>query len=94
MAYRFSPMSISYEVVRTRLGLPRSGNYLMCWQCARSWALLHTKEDKTPGSHPVAVISYGCWQKRFASDHGIIACAHTERPRLYSNRVAPRDLTD
>src|SRR6185295_7930876 len=31
-----------------------------------------SEEDKTPGSHPVAIISYGCWQKRFASNSGIV----------------------
>src|SRR5262249_36365598 len=25
-------------------------------------------EDKAPGVHPVAVITYDCWQKRFAAD--------------------------
>jgi predicted permease len=30
------------------------------------------EEDQTPSSHPVVVLSYGCWQKRFASDPGIV----------------------
>ncbi len=30
------------------------------------------EEDQTPKSHPVVVLSYGCWQKRFASDPAII----------------------
>ncbi len=29
------------------------------------------EEDRTPGSHPVAVISYGLWQRRFAADPGV-----------------------
>src|SRR5436189_273812 len=30
------------------------------------------EEDKTLSTHPVAVITHGCWQKRFASNPGII----------------------
>ena len=30
------------------------------------------EEDQTPDSHPVAVLSYGCWQRRFASDPSIV----------------------
>jgi len=30
------------------------------------------EEDQTPSSHPVVVLSHGCWQKRFASDPGIV----------------------
>ena len=31
-----------------------------------------TKEDETPDSHPVAVISYNCWQHRFGGDPEIV----------------------
>jgi predicted permease len=30
------------------------------------------EEDERPGAHPVAVLSYGFWQKKFASDPSII----------------------
>src|ERR1700704_3128990 len=30
------------------------------------------EEDQTPSSHPVVVLSYGCWQKRFVSDPAIV----------------------
>jgi macrolide transport system ATP-binding/permease protein len=30
------------------------------------------EEDQTPKSHPVVVLSYACWQKRFASDPSIV----------------------
>src|SRR5664279_1663203 len=30
------------------------------------------EEDQTPGSHPVVVLSHGCWQKRFAADPSIV----------------------
>ena len=30
------------------------------------------EEDQTPDSHPVAVISYNCWQHRFGADPAIV----------------------
>ncbi|MEW6206880.1 MAG: ABC transporter permease, partial [Acidobacteriota bacterium] len=30
------------------------------------------EEDNTPGAHPVAVLSQGCWQRRFGSDPNLI----------------------
>ncbi len=40
----------------------------------RPWAgrLLTQEDDRNPGAHPVAVISYGFWQKRFGGDPSII----------------------
>jgi predicted permease len=29
-------------------------------------------EDATPGSHPVAVLGYGLWQRRFGADPGVV----------------------
>ena len=74
MAYRFSPMSISYEGRNERVwGYLVSGNYFDVLTVQPYLGRYFTpEEDQTPGSHPVAVISYGCWQKRFASDHGIV----------------------
>lgn len=30
------------------------------------------EEDATPGTHPVAVLSYGCWSRLFGGDEGVI----------------------
>src|SRR5437588_4068925 len=30
------------------------------------------EEDQTPDSHPVAVISYNCWQRRFGGDPAVV----------------------
>ncbi|MFL6584245.1 MAG: ABC transporter permease [Chthoniobacterales bacterium] len=30
------------------------------------------EEDQTPDSHPVAVLGYGCWERRFGSDTAIV----------------------
>ena len=34
--------------------------------------LIDPEDDRTPGAHPVAVLSYGYWQRRFGSDHTIV----------------------
>jgi predicted permease len=34
--------------------------------------MLTAEDDQTPGAHPVAVLSYGFWQRRFAGDAAII----------------------
>jgi len=39
---------------------------------AQRGRVLTTEDDKTPGAHPVAVISQGLWQGRFAGDPNII----------------------
>src|SRR3979490_2491480 len=69
IAYRFAPMSLSHES-RTE---PVWGSLVSCnyFDVLGVQPFLGRyfvpEEDKTPGSHPVAIISYGCWQKRFAS---------------------------
>src|SRR6188768_1029417 len=30
------------------------------------------EEDQTPGSHPVAILSYGSWERRFGSDPAVV----------------------
>jgi predicted permease len=34
--------------------------------------VLNAGDDKTPGAHPVAVLGYGYWQRRFASDPSVL----------------------
>ena len=77
IAYRFAPMSVSHDGRNERVwGYLVSGNYFEVLGVrpflGRYFA---SEEDKTPGSHPVAIVSYGCWQKRFASDRGIVGQA-------------------
>jgi predicted permease len=74
MAYRFAPMSVSHEGRNERVwGYLVSGNYfdVLGVQPFLGRYFL-PEEDKTPSSHPVAVISYGCWQKRFASGRDVV----------------------
>ena len=74
MSYRFAPMSISHESRNERVwGFLVSGNYFETLGVQPFLGRYFTPdEDKTPDSHPVAVISYACWQKRFASANNVV----------------------
>ncbi|HSQ20105.1 MAG TPA: ABC transporter permease, partial [Blastocatellia bacterium] len=74
LAYRFAPMSVSHAGSNERVwGYLVSGNYFDVLGVppllGRGFL---AEEDQTPGSHPVVVMSYACWQKRFAGDPGIV----------------------
>ncbi len=69
IAYRFAPLSLSYDGVNERLwGYVVSGNYFekLGVKAARG-RMISTEDDRSPGAHPVAVLSYRSWQKRFGS---------------------------
>lgn len=73
-AYRFAPMSLSQSGNNERLwGYLVSGNYfdLLGVRAARG-RMFTQEEDRAPGAHPVAVLSYGCWQLRFAGDPNLV----------------------
>jgi predicted permease len=74
MAYRFAPMSVSHEGRNVRAwGYLVSGNYFDVLDVKPFLGRYFLpEEDKTPGSHPVIVITYACWQNRFASNPGIV----------------------
>jgi predicted permease len=67
-------MNISYgdQNDRVRADLV-SGNFFQVLG-VQPWAgrLLTQDDDRTPGAHPVAVISYSFWQRRFGKDASII----------------------
>ena len=74
LAYRFAPINLSHSGDSSRIwGYIVSGNYFDVLgvkpHLGRAFA---PDEDSVPGANPVAVISYGCWQTRFASDPSII----------------------
>jgi predicted permease len=74
VAYRFAPMSLSGAGANERVwGYEVSGNYfdvLGVRPAMGRWFL--PEEDRTEGSHPVVVVSYGCWQTRFAGDPSVV----------------------
>jgi predicted permease len=73
LAFRFAPINLSHSGDSSRIwGYIVSGNYFDVLgvkpHLGRTFA---PDEDSVPGAHPVAVLSYGCWQRRFASDPDI-----------------------
>jgi predicted permease len=70
MAYRFAPVSLSHQGVNERLwGYLVTGNYFEGLGVKPALGRFFTPDDdKAPGAHPVAVLTYDCWQKRFAGE--------------------------
>ena len=51
------------------------------------------EEDRTPNTHPVAVISYGLWQRRFGSDPNVLGRKITLNEHDFTViGVAPKDF--
>jgi predicted permease len=51
-------------------------------------------EDKTPSTHPVAVLSYGCWQRDFGGDPSLVGSTVSLNRRDFTViGVAPKDFT-
>jgi macrolide transport system ATP-binding/permease protein len=72
--YRFAPMNLSHNGANERVwGYLVSENYfdLLGVRPFLGRTFL-PEEGGAPNAHPVAVISYGCWQRRFASDPAIV----------------------
>jgi macrolide transport system ATP-binding/permease protein len=66
--YRFDPLSLSHNGSNERVwGYLVSGNYFDVLGIqpilGRTFT---TDEDRVPNAHPVVVITYACWKKRFA----------------------------
>lgn len=74
LAYRFVVTSLSHNGVNERAwGYVVSGNYFDVLGVKPALGrAFRPEEDRTPGSHPVVVLSHGCWQRRFGSDPAII----------------------
>jgi predicted permease len=50
-----------------------TGNYFQVLGVgAEKGRVITPEDDKTPGGHPVAVISHGLWQRRFGGDQNIV----------------------
>jgi putative ABC transport system permease protein len=67
-------MNVSYGDQNERVSSDLvSGNYFEVLG-VRPWVgrLFTQEDDRTPGAHPVAVISYGFWERRFGKDQSII----------------------
>ncbi|MGH9768484.1 MAG: ABC transporter permease [Blastocatellia bacterium] len=73
-AYYFTPLNLSGGGQTERLwGKVVSGNYFSTLgvEFAQGRTFL-PEEDRTPGAHPVAVVSHGLWQRRFGGDPNLV----------------------
>jgi len=72
--YFFAPMSLSLNGVNERAwGYLVSGNYFdVLGVRAIKGRMFTQEEDRVPGANPVAVVSYGCWQRRFGGDPNLV----------------------
>ncbi|MGH9839040.1 MAG: ABC transporter permease [Blastocatellia bacterium] len=74
LAYRGTMFSLGGDGGAERIqGVMASGNYFSVLGVGTAAGrTFGVDEDRTPGAHPVAVISHGFWQRHFASDPAII----------------------
>ena len=74
LAYRFVPISLSRAGANERVwGYEVSSNYFdMLGVHAIKGRMFLPDEDRTRLSSPVAVVSYGAWQRRFAGDPDLV----------------------
>jgi macrolide transport system ATP-binding/permease protein len=93
--FRFAPMSLSHNGNNERVwGYLVSGNYFdLLGVQARLGRTFRADEDSTPNGHPVLVMSYGCWQRRFGGDPGIVGGTIKINGHDFTAiGVAPRDF--
>jgi predicted permease len=74
MLYRYRALGLSVNGVNERIwGYLATGNYFDVLGVKPALGRFFTPDDdKSPGAHPIAVITYDCWQKRFAGDQQVI----------------------
>ena len=74
LAFQKSDISLTgREQTETVHGAVVSGNFFQVLH-VRPWRgrLFTAADDETPGAHPVAVLSYGLWQRSFGGDPGVV----------------------
>jgi putative ABC transport system permease protein len=74
LGYRFAQLSLSHDGVNERLwGYLVTGNYFETLGVkAALGRVISADDDRSPGGHPVAVVSYKCWRQRFGGDPAVI----------------------
>ena len=73
-AFGGGQVSLSSNGINERiLGSYVTGNYFsLLGVGAVRGRVITPEDDRTPGAHPVVVLSYQCWQKRFGADEQIL----------------------
>ncbi len=95
LAYRFAPVSLSHSGTNERLwGYVVSGNYFDVLGVKPALGrTFTTEEDRTPNSHPVVVLSYGSWHRRFGGDPSIVGKTVLLNDHTFTIiGVAPKDF--
>src|SRR5262245_40063505 len=74
LGYRFAQLSLSHDGVNERLwGYLVTGNYFETLGVqAALGRVISADDDRSPGAHPVAVVSHKCWRQRFGGDPAVI----------------------
>jgi len=74
LAYSFAQVSLTRgETTEPVFGLVASGNYFdVLGVKAALGRTFMPDEDKTPGAHPVVVLSHGLWQRSFGGDTNLV----------------------
>jgi len=74
VCYMQRPLTLNEGGQAERLqGMIVSGNYFTALRVRPALGRgFLPEEDKTRGSHPVVVLSYGLWQRRFGADPGLV----------------------
>lgn len=77
MGYRILPLALGLPGASRRIwGYMVTGNYFDVLGVSAIAGRAFTQEDdRKPGGHPLIVLSYACWQKRFGGDQGAIGRA-------------------
>lgn len=67
-------MSIAVDATAERAwgGLVTGNLFEVMGIKAAAGRLFTTEDDRTPGGHPVVVLSHAYWQRRFAGDRGVV----------------------
>ncbi|HLL75430.1 MAG TPA: ABC transporter permease [Pyrinomonadaceae bacterium] len=86
LAYRFAVMSLSRGGDNQRVwGYLASGNYFDVLGARPALGRYFLpEEDRTPGAHPVAVISHAAWHRRFDADPLIVGRQITLNGRAFT----------
>jgi macrolide transport system ATP-binding/permease protein len=93
IGYRFTPLSVSQASVNERLwGYAVTGNYFAVLGVRPALGrTISADDDRIPGAHPVTVVSYKYWQRRFGGAPEIIGKEIVVNGRNYTViGVAPR----
>jgi hypothetical protein len=89
-AYRFAPMNLGGIVGKAGdnervWGYLVSGNYFdVLGVKATVGRTFSPEEDRTPDAHPVVALSYGCFERRFGADPGIVGRIITLNGRQFT----------